>query len=103
MDYYDLIAEYKFPIALRLMDNGRTGRWPRAIVPTCGAVVQATCVDDAKDMEQVAGDETVTDERGIVAGPMGVKIVMVSSDGVLCWWTVKHDDDEQVGIEGIIL
>jgi hypothetical protein len=104
MDYYDLIAEYKFPVSLRLTDNGRTGRWPRAVAaPACGAVAQAFCLDDAKDVEKAAGDETVSDERGIAAGSMGVKIVAVTSDGAMCWWSVKRDDDEQVGIEGIIL
>jgi hypothetical protein len=105
IDYYDLIAEYKFPVSLRLTDNERTGRWPRASVPTCGAVVQALSLDNAKYTENVAEDETVCDERGVIAGSMGVKILVVSSDGVICWWNVKRDDesDEQIGIEGIIL
>jgi hypothetical protein len=49
-------------------------------------------------------DDVNVDERGIMEGGMGVKIVMVVSNGEASWWTVnRNDDDEHIGVDEIVL
>jgi hypothetical protein len=101
-DTYDLIAEYKFPISLT--DDTNAEIWPRSDQGYCGAVVQALRLDTLLHTDNDDDDNVNVDKRGIMEGGMGVKIVTVVSNGEASWWTVnRNDDDEYVGVDGIVL
>lgn len=101
---YDLIPEYKFPSTL--VDTRSNVIWPGRNVPYCGAIVQALRMDSTS-MADVDGDDDGGDgdgdERGIMEGGMGVRIVLVVSNGEASWWTVKRNDDEFIGVDEIVL
>src|SRR5271167_262512 len=82
-DTYDLITEYKFPVSL--VDGTKAVIWPRRNQTYCGAVVQALRLDTLLHTD-CDDDDVNVDERGIMEGGMGVKIVMVVSNGEASWW-----------------
>ena len=101
-DTYDLITEYKFPVSLT--DDTNAVIWPRRNQRYCGAVVQALRLDALLHTYDDDGDDVNVDKRGIIEGGMGVKIVMVVSNGETSWWTVnRNDDDEHIGVDEIVL
>jgi hypothetical protein len=89
-DLYDLIPEFKFPESLKWIGDV----WTTKNIPYCGAIVQPLRTDTL--------GENADDENDSVAR-MGVKIVSVSRNGEANWWIVKRHDNEQVGIESIVL
>jgi len=81
-DEYSLVPEQRLMVRSKHDSHNREDK-----VPYCGAVVQALRIDRERDLSR----------------EMGVRLLLLLRDGEASWWTVRRQNDPEVGIEDIVL
>ena len=117
---YDIIPEFRFPVEQVLTGpDGRNVVWPNTRVPGwmhyhAGVAVQPVHFDPVSpkignwDGVSEEEEETVNEDDsmrgvGMFSGVRGVRIIVSLENGEMSWWTVNKRDNEDVGVEGIVL
>jgi len=81
-DEYSLIPEQRLMVQSKYDSHSREDK-----IPYCGAIVQALRIDRGRDLSR----------------EMGVRLLLLLRNGEASWWTVRRQNDPQVGIEHIVL
>ena len=88
MVYFEKYDEYSLIPEQRLTVQSKHDTWsPEQKLPFCGAITQPLRIDGEQDL----------------CREMGVRILLLLKNGEASWWTLRRQNDPQVGIDNIVL